>query len=315
MLKINYGYKVFIDRLVLNFIKENDGKILPSFIKEEFQAIKKLFFTRKNLKEVKSLLSKKNDSDRKLEEKLFEYIKSIISEKDFEIKNGKNFLFSKNIIKNFNVQETIKVMEGFYGIKVKNINIYLLPSYLDKKNVGASANSSTDSIYVYILNKKSKYYISNLKINLVHELAHLHEKGRVLEKIKNIFKPREEDFYKSWFLLKNEFGNGYYITREILANLFSNWDFSYLGKKEGVYNLQKYNPKQFIDKDELLNGKFNKKNNYNFHRVYYLYAFYCKDFFWEYVNNKKKIDEEFFIKIADVLTEKRSKNIISSTIN
>jgi len=32
MIKINYGYKVFVDRLVLNFIKENDDKILPSFI-------------------------------------------------------------------------------------------------------------------------------------------------------------------------------------------------------------------------------------------------------------------------------------------
>ena len=38
-------------------------------------------------------------------------------------------------------------------------------------------------------------------------------------------------------MLKKEFGSGYYITREILANLFSNWDFSYLGKKDGVYNL------------------------------------------------------------------------------
>ncbi len=302
MIKINYGYKVFVDRLVLNFIKENDSKMLPSFIKEEFQTVKKLFFTRKNLKEVKSLLSKENKSNKEV--KLFEYIKSIISEKDFEIKNGKNFLFAKNVIKNFNVQGTIKVMERFYGIKVKNINIYLLPSYLDKKNVGASASSSTDSIYIYLLNKKSKGYVSNLKINLIHELAHLHEKGHVLEKIKNIFKPREKDFYQSWFLLKKEFGSGYYITREILANLFSNWDFSYLGKKDGVYNLQKYNPKQFIDKDELLNGKFNKKNNYNFHRVYYLYVFYCKDLFWEYIDNKKKLDEKFFIKLANVLTKK-----------
>ena len=49
MIKINYGYKVFVDRLVLNFIKENDGKMLPSFIKEEFQTVKKLFFTPTNL--------------------------------------------------------------------------------------------------------------------------------------------------------------------------------------------------------------------------------------------------------------------------
>jgi len=74
--------------------------------------------------------------------------------------------------------------------------------------------------------------------------------------------------------------------------------------KKGVYSLQKYNPKQFIDKDELLNGKFNKKNNYNFHRVYYLYVFYCKDLFWEYIDNKKKLDEKFFIKLANVLTKK-----------
>ncbi|MFA6077625.1 MAG: hypothetical protein WC724_01250 [Candidatus Paceibacterota bacterium] len=304
MLKINYGYKVFVDRLVINFIKEKEGKMLPSFAKEEFLNVKKIFFTHKNLKEIKSLLTEKKEGGQELEKKLFSYIENIISKKDFEIRNGKNFIFTKNIIENFETEDIVKAMGNFYGTKVKNVAVYLIPTYSDRKNVGASASSRTNSIYVYVLNKKSKGYIENLKINLVHELAHLYERDHVLEKIKTVFKPREENFYKSWFLLKKEFGNGYYITREILANLFSNWDFSYLGEKENIYNLQKYNPKKYRDKEELLIGKFNQKNNHNFHRVYYLYSFYCKDFFWEYINNKKKVDEDFFIKIADVLTKK-----------
>jgi hypothetical protein len=315
-ININYSKNIFAERLLFLFLKKdfisknnnfNLDKNGINFMGVNFSSkiVDIVYGLNLNDDYIKQMVFPIQNKTEEINLAIEKIEKSIDNDK-FK-KFEKNFLASSNILQLTNFEKFILGISTFYRSNIDSIDLILLPS-IEKSEFGISGGfgvSENKTIILLIPEIYNEYIPKSVIQNFCHELAHLYEGEDVIKLIKEVLAKDEKKYIKSWQLTRTTFGP-VYVVREVLANLFSNWKWSLCGNLYGCYWDQKLAPEDIENKEAFLNGDFDLNYNQNYHRVYYMYAYLMKDTFWDYINNNKKIDANFFEVLKEKLIKKEN---------
>lgn len=304
-ININYSKKNLAERILFLFLKE---KKLLDFGIMDSKSLTDYFLNVDELNTFINLTEKINIDNDKLKKLTFPiqdktqemediilFIESKVDNEKFK-KFENIFQYTKKLVKAFNFNDLINKLEVFYDYKINELNIDLLPYTKSTNGISGLGNSFTKNITLFIGENITEFTDKSVIRYVCHEIAHLYETETVIKLMKNILAKEEKSFIQSWHIARKKF-KPTYIVREILANLFSGWEWSLSNHLYGTFGSPKLALENIENKKDFLNGNFDLEHNPNYHKVYYLYAYLMKDVFWDYINNNKKIDENFFIEL------------------